>query len=467
MKINYIHPPKYKKNPEYVVLLSTPEDISLLEKLGCNDEIFQKIQKNLNQKQSSCETYYLGNKICETLRVIILFELSYREEVLFLGKYLPTFWKKLTLLSSENKIKVLFEVTLLSKYSFDQYKSQKETQEYDVLCSTKTLPILQDLQERISNIFLARDLGNTPACDLTPEKFAQRVKKTKFRHVKVKILSFQEMQKQGLGLISAVGKWSENKPCMVILEYIRNKKKPIFGIVGKWITFDTGWNQIKPGDSMYAMKGDMGWAAVSFAALKEIDRKGFDTNIVLCLMLAENVVSENAYKPSDIYTSYSGKTVEIIHTDAEGRLILADGISFIGRKYKTQRIISIATLTGACVMALWYRYAGIMGTDDAFIESCLQYGQEYSEQYVRLPFDSYFLSKTKSEIADFKNLDRSVHAGASMGAAFLANFLENNEKYTHIDIAGTYINESDPYGKMPKTMTGFWVETLVDIFEKI
>ncbi len=242
---------------------------------------------------------------------------------------------------------------------------------------------------------------------------------------------------------------------MVILEHIVDKKKPILGIIGKGVTFDTGGNQIKPGDYMYEMKGDMGGAAVTFALMKELDRKKCKKNIVACLVLAENVVSSNSYKPSDILKAYNGKTVEVIHTDAEGRLILADGMSYIGKHYKTTQMMTIATLTGACIVALGHRYAGIMGNDEAMIQRILDYSREHTEQYVRLPFDEYFQEKTKSDIADYKNLDRTVMAGSSMGAAFLSNFLENNEAYTHIDIAGVYINDTEAYGKMPKGMTGF------------
>jgi len=132
---------------------------------------------------------------------------------------------------------------------------------------------------------------------------------------------------------------------------------------------------------MYDMKWDMGWAAVVYATMKELDAQNIKKNIVACLCLAENVVSSNAYKPSDILTWYTGKTVEIIHTDAEWRLVMADGISYIGKNYKTDRIISIATLTWACMVALWFRYAGIMWTDRKMLESLKSYSKEHTEKY--------------------------------------------------------------------------------------
>lgn len=453
------------RSKNIVCFLQSYEEIDILSFLDIDEKILENIKLHTQNIQSSMQEYFIGNKKHEKLFIFFLQETNYKNEVLFLGKYLPKLPDDICLLaSSREKRKLIFEVTELSRYCFQVYKSQKKEKTTEIYIDAKEKKDFHNIQERIENIQLARDLWEMPACELTPEVFASKVKKTKFKHVKVKVLSYKDIQKKGLGLLVAVGKWSENKPCMILLEHIKNKKKPVYGIVGKGVTFDTGGNQIKPGDHMYDMKGDMGGAAVTYALMKEIDRHNVDKNIVACLVLAENVVSSSAYKPSDIIRSYSGKTVEIIHTDAEGRLILADGISYLGKHYKTSHMMTIATLTGACMMALWYRYAGIMGTDEEMIEKIAQYSKNNTEQYVRLPFDEYFLEKTKSEIADYKNLDRSVFAGSSMGAAFLANFLENKELYTHIDIAWTYINEGEAYGKMPKWMTGFGVESLSEIF---
>lgn len=447
-----------------VALVSKNSDISLLDFLSLDSKISTDIKKSLKKKDSSFKEYFLGGKKYASLSVFCMKDNDSTSQSNFLGKYFPKIEsKKLCLIAPGSDQDLFLRVGVLSRYKYEVYKSKKETSRYEILCKKDDKKSLQSTQATIENIFLARDLWEMPASDLTPEVFADMVKKTKFKNTKVKILSYKDIQKKKLGLIEWVGKWSENKPCMVILEHIVDKKKDTLGIIGKGVTFDTGWNQIKPGDYMYDMKGDMGGAAVSYALMKELDRHKIDKNIVVCLCLAENVVSSNAYKPSDILRGYTGKTVEIIHTDAEGRLVLADGISYIWKNYKTSEIISIATLTGACMVALGFRYAGIMGTHSKFIKKCVDYSKDHTEKYVELPLADHFVEKTKSEIADYKNLDRTVHAGASMGAAFLSNFLENNEKYTHIDIAGAYINEADPYGKMPKWMTGFGVESLSEI----
>jgi leucyl aminopeptidase len=251
---------------------------------------------------------------------------------------------------------------------------------------------------------------------------------------------------------------------MVIFERIIDKNLPTIWLVWKWITFDTGWIQVKPWDHMYEMKWDMSWAASVFALMKELDNKDLKTNIIACLVLAENNISWDSYKPSDIIKSYSWKTVDIIHTDAEWRLILADWISYISKNYKLEKIISIATLTWAVVVALWYRYAWIIWNDKKLIKNFIDYSKTNFEKYIELPYDNYFIQKTKdSQIADLENLNRWVHAWSSMWAAFLSNFVLNNELYTHLDIAWPAINSFEPYWLMNKWMTGFWVDSLSEI----
>lgn len=453
---------------EHLLAFITSEtELSELSFLKLDTKVLSDVKKHLKAKKSSSHEYFLWGRKYKRITICISKEKNYEWNVEFLWKHLPKLSDSLGLIAAgiDNK-HTLLEVCLLSRYKFQEYKTDKKHRKTQILCTAQEKKELKNTEQRVENICLARDLWEIPAADLTPEMFAARVKKTKFKNIKVKILTYKDIQKKKLGLIEWVWKWSDNKPCMVILEHIRDKKKPIHWIVWKGVTFDTGGNQIKPGDFMYDMKWDMWGAAVTFWLMKELDRHKVDKNIVACLCLAENVVSSNAYKPSDILTWYTGKTVEIIHTDAEGRLVMADGMSYLWKNYKTKTMMTIATLTWAVMVALWFRYAGIMGTNRQMLDTLLEYSQEHTEKYVELPFGEHFLEKTKSEIADYKNLDRGVYAGSSMWGAFLSNFLENKEKYTHIDIAGAYINEGDPYGKMPKGMTGFGVESLSQIFMK-
>ncbi len=465
--LTYITKHSEIQSENIVSFLKTQKELSCLDFLKLDAHILKDIKKSLASKKSSKKEYFIWKTKYKNLIVLISKQESEEKDVLFLGEHLPKLGDELCLVSQKTKnLELLMKVCELSRYSFQEYKSKKKERKTQLLCEKDDIKSLKDCEKTIENIKLARDLWETPAADLTPEIFADIVKKTKFKNIKVKVLKYKDIQKKWLWLIEWVWKWSDNKPCMVILEHIVDKKKPVQWIVGKGVTFDTGGNQIKPGDFMYDMKGDMWWAAVTFALMKELDRHNIDKNIVACLSLAENVVSSNAYKPSDILTAYTGQTVEIIHTDAEWRLVLADGIAYLWKNYKTDSMMTIATLTWAVMVALWFRYAGIMWTDRQMLDTLLKYSQKNTEKYVELPFWDHFIDKTKSEIADFKNLDRWVYAGSSMWGAFLSNFLVNNEKYTHIDIAWAYINEGDPYGKMPKWMTWFWVESLWEIFRK-
>jgi leucyl aminopeptidase len=254
---------------------------------------------------------------------------------------------------------------------------------------------------------------------------------------------------------------------MIIFERITDKKLPTIWMVWKGITFDTWWIQVKSWDHMYEMKWDMCWAANLLSIIKELDNKKLNYNLVCSIVLAENNISSNSYKPSDIIQSYSKKTVDIIHTDAEWRLVLADWISYISKNYKLNKIISLATLTWAVMVALWYRYAWIMWNDDKLIKKFINYSDKNFEKYVRLPYDNYFIKKTKSNIADLENLNKWVHAWSSMWAAFLSNFILNNESYTHIDIAWPAINTYEAYWLFNKWMTWFWVDSISDIITEL
>jgi leucyl aminopeptidase len=295
----------------------------------------------------------------------------------------------------------------------------------------------------------------------------KHVKSFKWRSTKVKILTPKDIEKKWLGLIEAVWKWSENKPYVVILEKIIDKKLPTYWLVWKWITFDSGWIQVKPWDHMYEMKGDMCWAATAYALMRDLDRTELKVNMVTCIMLAENAVSSSSYRPSDILKSYSWKTVDIIHTDAEWRLVLADGVSYLSKNYSIDNIMTIATLTGACMMALGYRYAAVMWDDRITINTLLKQSKKSYEKYCELPFDNYFIDKCKSEIADLENLNRWVYAWSTMWGAFLYHFLMNWEKYTHLDIAWTALNGYEAYGVANKWMTWFWVESLWEFFKSL
>ena len=453
------------KNSNLVFLIEKNTDLKLLDSLKLDEKIIKKIEETIKKWENLNLDFFLWNKDFENLYIFYFNKNKEKTLIEFLGEYLPKLPNNLTLLANNEKnIDDLISTALLSRYKFNKYKTDFKEDKINIIINNDIEKLVKNRLETIENIIFARDLWETPSSDLYPEEFAKLVKKTKFKNIKVKILNSKQIEKKWLNLLHNVWKGSSKWPYMVILELIKDKKKPTIWLVWKGITFDTGWIQVKPGDHMYEMKWDMCWAANVFATMKELDNKKLDINIVACLVLAENHISGNSYKPSDIIKSYSWKTVDIIHTDAEWRLVLADWISYISKNYKLEKIITMATLTWAVMMALWYRYAWIMWNDKSLIKDFINFSKNNFEKYIELPFDNYFIEKTRaSQVADLENLNRWVYAWSSMWAAFLSNFVLNNEKYTHLDIAWPAINSFEPYGLFNKWMTGFWVDSLSKI----
>lgn len=457
------------KNSNLVYFLENKDDLSKLDFLNLDNKIINKILEIIKKWEKQIEnmniSFFLWNKNFENLFIYIFNKKSFDTKIEFLWEKLINLPLNLTLLANnDNNLFFLLDTCLLSKYKFNKYKTKKEELDINIIINKENFNLIEERLETIENIKLVRDLWETPSNDLTPEIFAKTIKNTKFKNTKVKILSFKDIKKLWLNLLYTVWKWSSNKPCMVILERITNNKMPTYWFVWKWITFDSGWIQVKPDKHMYEMKWDMCWAATAYAVMKELDKKELNINIITCICLAENFISGESFKPSDIIKSYSGQTVDIIHTDAEWRLILADGISYISKNYKIDNIISIATLAWAVVVALGFRYAWIMWTDKQLINLFLDYSKNNFEKYIELPFDNYFIKNTKSEIADLQNITEWIYAWSSMWGAFLSNFLLNKEKYTHIDIAGTAINSYKPYWLFTKWITWFWVDSISKIF---
>lgn len=456
------------KNSNLVFLVEKTVDLNLISELKLWKKIIDKIKSVIKKGENKVLDFYIWSDNYEKIYILFYNKETNKDVNYFLWAEFPKLPSNLTILTnSEQNVEVLLNNCLLSRYKYQEYKTEKKEDKIFFISNKETKKIINNRISVIENIILARDLWNKPANTLYPEEFAKIVKNTKFKNTKVKIFDFKKIEKLWLSLLQCVWKWSSKKPRMVILERFIDKKYPTIWIVWKGITFDTWWIQVKPGDHMYEMKWDMCWAATTFATMKELDKSDLKVNIIACLVLAENHISGESYKPSDIIKSYSWKTVDIIHTDAEWRLVLADGISYISKNYKLDSVVSIATLTWACLVALWHRYAWIMWDDEKIISKIIDYSKTNIEKYNRLPFDEYFIEKTKSEIADLANLNRNLHAWSTMWAAFLSNFLLNNEKYTHIDIAWTAINGYESYAYVNKWMTWFWVDSLSSIIKNL
>lgn len=350
------------------------------------------------------------------------------------------------------------ECYTLSTYVYDVFLSKKEPKNLGFFIDQKRKKVFEDKIPLLTAIIRARNIINLPPTDSNPSNFVEYIQSFKWKHFSLKIMNADELKKLGCNLLLAVGAGSDYPPYMVILERIIDKKLDTYALIGKWVTFDAGGLQIKPDTAMLDMKCDMSWAAGMLGVAEYLDTyTSLNCNIIIGLGITENVINGKAFKPLDIYKAYNGTTVEIHHTDAEWRLVLADVMSYIEDLYKPQHIITMATLTWACIYALGHDIAGIMGDDEIVITSLLASRSPY-ESLWRLPMNEKLKKSLKTDIADLKNVARSEKAWASVGWAFLTYF-QGKASLTHLDIAGPAYRETT-YGYMPKWATGWWVKIL-------
>ncbi|MFE5857284.1 leucyl aminopeptidase [Streptomyces sp. NPDC056500] len=312
----------------------------------------------------------------------------------------------------------------------------------------------------------ARDLVNTPPNDLYPESFAAVVTAAGKEHgVKVQVLDDKALIKGGYGGILGVGQGSQNPPRLVKLTYTHSKDAKTLALVGKGITYDSGGISLKPAGHNETMKCDMAGAAAVFAAVITVARLGLPVNVTGWLALAENMPSGSAVRPGDVLRMYSGKTVEVLNTDAEGRLVLADAL-WKASEEKPDAIVDVATLTGAMMVALGNRTFGIMANDDAFRTAIYETAEEAGEQSWPMPLPSELRKGMDSPTADIANMGERMGSGLVAGL-FLQEFVGEGITWAHLDIAGPAFHEGAPYGYTPKGGTGSSVRTLVRLAERI
>jgi leucyl aminopeptidase len=370
------------------------------------------------------------------------------------------------------------EGILLGNYSFDKYKSKKQkSKTVDVYFYSdnpkKLKSALTTAEKLISSVNLTRDFQNEPANNLTPELFAKRiVGEVKKYGIKSTVFGDSQIRKHKMGGLIAVGQGSVNKPRFIVLEYKpsakskKDKKKNIkkVAIVGKGITFDTGGISLKPAKNMGEMKADMSGAAVVVGTLIAAAKNRLPVHLYGVISAAENMCSGEAIRPGDIIKTSSGKTVEIEDTDAEGRVVLADALHYASQ-LKPNQIIDLATLTGACVVALGEFVAGMFTKNEQMADNLYKSGMTTYDRVWRLPMWDDYNELIKSDFADVANLGSSRWAGAITAAKFLENFVNKNIPWTHLDIAGPAMNNaSRSYTK--KYMTGFGVRLLFDYLSK-
>lgn len=362
----------------------------------------------------------------------------------------------------------------MRSYVFHKYKSKKEEaaklKSFDVAVreDKSASALFKEFQAVLGGMFWARDLVNEPPSHLYPDSYAQDIKaQLKPLGVKVEILDEKKMEKLGMGAILAVGQGSIRKPRMVIMRWeggkAKSKKKSDQGpiaFVGKGVTFDTGGISIKPSNGMEDMKMDMGGSAAVVGLMKSLALRKSKSDVVAVVGLAENMPGSNAYRPADILTSLSGKTIEVLNTDAEGRLVLADCLTHVQQKYKPRLIIDLATLTGAMMVALGFEYCGTFSNDDALWRDLDKASAETGEKLWRMPLDPVWSKEMESQVADLQNLGSVGRwAGACTAAEFLHHFIDNDTPWAHMDIAGTAWSKRDR-PTVPKFGTGFGVRVL-------
>jgi leucyl aminopeptidase len=309
----------------------------------------------------------------------------------------------------------------------------------------------------------ARRLADAPSNMMTPTIFTHIVTgKSKKEGVRVKVLDKPVLERMGWGAFLGVARGSYEPPKVVILEYNGNRGKKKHVIVGKGITFDSGGISIKPSSGMEEMKFDMAGAAAVAMTVILAARLDMPVNLAAVIPLTENMPGGKAQKPGDVVKTLSGKTVEIISTDAEGRLILADALYYAVKTFKPESIIDLATLTGACVVALGSEASGIMGTEDDLIDRLVKAGEQSGDRLWKLPLWDDYKDLLKSDVADIKN-SGSRWAGAIQGGIFLKEFV-GDANWVHVDIAGTaYLEKPKAYFK--KGATGAGVRFLIRFFE--
>ncbi len=357
----------------------------------------------------------------------------------------------------------------LSNYSFNKYFVKKQEEKKLSLTKVNIVTELKIGSEIMDELFVldgtlkARDLQAEPANHLYPESFAEICKKMEISGIKCHILSKDEMEKQGMGAFIGVAQGSSNEPKLVALEWMGDKNTSASPIVfvGKGITFDTGGVNLKPTHGMNEMKADMGGAAVVACLIEALAKRKAKVNAVGILALAENMISGNAQRPSDVVTSMSGQTIEVDNTDAEGRLVLADAMWYAQDKYKPQLMIDLATLTGAITVALGDIYAGLFSNDSDLESNLIKAGKKCGELLWNFPMSCEYDSQINSEIADVKNTGQSGRGGGSITAAhFLKRFVQDGIKWAHIDIAAVTRNGFSDKPLYPKGYTGFGVRLL-------
>ena len=357
----------------------------------------------------------------------------------------------------------------LKSYRFDKYKTKKNTNNISVILSGKHKPTSKDqikFKAIENGTFYTRDLVSEPGNILHPDEYAKRLNSLKKDGLKVNVYDEKKLRKLGMNTLLGVGQGSIRGSYLVTLEWkgLKNNSKPL-AFVGKGVCFDTGGISLKPAKFMEDMTYDMAGSAVVVGLMKSLALRKAKINAVGVVGLVENMPGGNAQRPGDIVKSYSGKTVEILNTDAEGRLVLADALTYTERKFKPKFIIDLATLTGAIIVSLGSEYAGLFSNDDKLSKQLINAGEKVEEKVWRMPLNKNFDKLIDSKNADMQNINYIGGAGSTTAAQFLQRFILKNTPWAHLDIAGMAFSK---YGGALNTSgaTGYGVRLLNKLIEE-
>ncbi|CAM3151549.1 leucyl aminopeptidase [Streptobacillus ratti] len=359
-----------------------------------------------------------------------------------------------------------------AEYRFDKYKSEKVNLKeitvnffVDSAKEEKVKKELVKITNTMEGVFFTRDLVNMPSQDLYPETLANFAKeKLEKLGVKVTVLEEDEIEKIGMKAFLSVARGSENRPRFIIMEYLNNNESSEkIALVGKGITYDTGGYSIKPSDGMKTMFCDMGGAGTVIGTMYSLAKNNIKTNVYGVVAACENSISGNSYKPGDVIGSLAGKTIEVDNTDAEGRLTLADAVYYSAEVLKVDKIIDLATLTGACLVALSEFYTGSVTNNQALFNEVLEASKKAGEPIWQLPTSDDFRALNNSVVADIKNSGGRL-GGTITAGLFIESFV-NKTPWVHLDIAGTaFLSKANGY--LPLGATGVHVKTLVELLDK-
>ena len=449
------------------------------------DEVVRRVGQDLNEKRRKKE-YFTSLDSRGTVQNIVIFSTALSSSY-NVWENLKIFVARAIRLAKDqalNRICVLLntdeaapfigkavEGAVLGGYSFDRYKTEKSG--LDKMQVTLAALKSHDRQNRhyverytiVSGaVNEARDIINEPGSVATPEYLAEAARKiSKESDLDLKVWDERRLQKEGYNGLVQVGRGSSHPPRLIRLAYRSRKAKGHLAFVGKGVTFDSGGISLKPADKMYEMKGDMSGGAAVLYALKAIGKLKPEVNVTGIVPAAENFPDANAQRPGDIFYAKNGKSIMVDNTDAEGRLILTDGLYLAGEE-KATHILDIATLTGACVRALGVSIAGIMGNAPKLIQSIIRSGQNQGEAFWELPLPEEYKELLQTPYADLNNIGGPV-AGALTAGLFLQEFVPEGRPWAHLDIAGPFIREKD-WKYYEAGAIGFGLKTLVDLAER-